>query len=88
MAKTTKSRTRVRVTPTAKPKPTPLLPGRASLFRNKIRGVPLTCLLTPAHWQLLDAAARRLKLSRSDVVGLLLYRYAKTVTIPARFPTA
>jgi len=47
----------------------------------------LTCLLTPAHWGLLDDAARRLKLSRSDVVALLLYRYASRVTIPSRFPT-
>jgi len=86
MAKT-KSRTRpaalkAKTTPTAKPKPTPLLPGRASLFRNKIRGVPLTCLLTERHWRLLDRAAARLKLSRSDLVALLIDTHARSIQRP------
>jgi hypothetical protein len=61
--------------------------GPASLFRGKIRGKPLTVLLTPRHWQLLDDAAQRLVLTRSDVIGLLLHRYAASVVLPPKMRT-
>ena len=57
--------------------------GRVALFRGKVRGKPLTVTLTPAHWKLLDDAAERLVLTRADLVGLLLHRYARTVQIPS-----
>lgn len=60
------------------------LTGRVSLFRGKERGKPLSVLLTPLHWKLLDDAAKRLVLSRADVVALMVHRYARTVTIPSR----
>jgi len=59
--------------------------GRVALFRGKVRGKPLTVTLTPRHWKLLDDAARRLVLTRADVIGLLLHRYAATVTLPPSF---
>jgi hypothetical protein len=37
--------------------------GRMALFRGKMRGKPLSVTLTPRHWRLLDAAAKRLLLS-------------------------
>lgn len=63
------------------------LTGRVSLFRGKVRGRPLTTLLTPRHWQLLDEAAERLVLSRSDLVALLIHRYAANVTLPPSMRT-
>jgi hypothetical protein len=59
--------------------------GRIALFRNKVRGKPLSVTLTERHWKLLDDAAERLVLTRADVVALLIHRYARTVEIPARF---
>lgn len=58
--------------------------GRVALFRGKVRGKPLSVTLTPRHWHLLDEAASRLVLTRADVVGLLIHRYAATVTLPTR----
>jgi hypothetical protein len=61
--------------------------GRVALFRGKIRERPLTVTLTPRHWALLDDAAERLQLTRADLVGLLIHKYARTVTLPARLRT-
>jgi len=58
--------------------------GRVSLFRNKVRDKPLSVTLTKRHWALLDEAAERLVLTRADVVGLLIHRYARSVEIPTR----
>lgn len=58
--------------------------GRVSLFRGKVRGQPLSVTLTPQHWKLLDEAAKRLVLTRADLVALLIHKYARTVTIPSR----
>jgi predicted DNA-binding ribbon-helix-helix protein len=58
--------------------------GRVSLFRGKVRGKPLTVTLTPRHWRLLDDAAERLQLTRADLVGLMIHRYARSVQLPAR----
>ena len=60
----------------------PALRGPVSLFRGKIRGKPLTVLLTKRHWTLIDAAAKRLVLSRANLVGLLLENNAQTVQWP------
>jgi hypothetical protein len=57
--------------------------GPPALFRGKTRNV-VSITLTPRHRQLVEDAMRRLVLSRSDVIGLLIHRYAATVTIPAR----
>jgi hypothetical protein len=56
--------------------------GRVSLFRGKVRGRTMSVTLTPRHWALLDAAAERLVLTRADVIGLLLHKYAATVSLP------
>jgi hypothetical protein len=58
-------------------------PGRVSLFRHKVRGKPLSVLLTPRHRALLEDAAQRLQLSLGDVVALLIHKYSRTVQIPA-----
>ena len=55
-----------------------------SLFRGKVRGKPLSVTLTPRHWALLDDAAERLVLTRADVVGLLIHKYAAAVALPTR----
>ncbi len=54
------------------------------MFRGKLRERPLTVTLTPRHWTLLENAAERLVLTRADVVGLLIHRYARSVQLPAR----
>lgn len=56
--------------------------GRVALFRGKVRGKTMSVTLTPRHWALLDEAAERLVLTRADVIGLLLHKYAATVTLP------
>jgi hypothetical protein len=61
--------------------------GRVALFRGKLRERPLTVTLTPRHWHLLEEAAERLVLTRADLVGLLIHRYARTVQLPATLRT-
>lgn len=58
--------------------------GRVALFRNKVRGKPLSVTLTERHWTLLNEAAERLVLTRADVVALMIHKYARTVTVPSR----
>jgi hypothetical protein len=58
--------------------------GRVSLFRGKVRGKPLSVTLTPRHWRLLDEAAERLVLTRADLIALLIHKYGRTVTLPAK----
>jgi hypothetical protein len=55
--------------------------GASSLFRNKIRR-PVSITLTPEHHVMIRRAALRLGLTRSDCIGLLIDRFAETVTIP------
>lgn len=55
------------------------LPGAVSLFRYKVRA-PVSITLTPGHHAKVRAAMARLSLSRADVIGLLIDRYADTVT--------
>jgi hypothetical protein len=55
------------------------LPGPVSMFRGKVRK-PVSLTLTPAHHAKVDAAVRRLGVTRADLIGLLVERYADTVT--------
>jgi hypothetical protein len=55
------------------------LPGRASMFRGKIRA-PVSVTLTPAHHLKARQSMKRLGLTRSDLIGLLIDKYANTVT--------
>ena len=63
-------------------KKTRALTGGVSLFRGKTRTV-ISFTLTPHHRALLDDAAQRLVLSRSDTLALLIHRYARTVQLPS-----
>jgi hypothetical protein len=56
-------------------------PGPKSLFRGKIRK-PVTLTLTPRHHQVVDASRHNLKISRSDLFGLLIDEYANLVELP------
>jgi hypothetical protein len=56
------------------------VPGRKSLFRNKIRN-PVSITLTDYHHNKVNKAKVRLGLTRADVIGLLIDRYADSVTI-------
>jgi hypothetical protein len=58
--------------------------GRVSLFRGKVRGKPLTVTLTPRHWRMVNAAAERLKVTRADLIALLIDQFASVVEIPFR----
>lgn len=53
-------------------------PGPVSLFRRKVRK-PVTLTLTPEHHIKVNAAMRRLKVSRADVIALLIDQYADTI---------
>lgn len=57
-----------------------VLPGQVSLFRGKVRA-PVSLTLTREHHRKVKAATRRLHLTRADVIGLLIEKYADTVTI-------
>ena len=57
------------------------LPGKASLFRNKVRA-PVSITLALKHHRQVKAAMRRLRISRADLIGLLIDRYADTVALP------
>ena len=56
------------------------VPGRKSLFRNKIRN-PVSITLTSFHHAKIERAKIRLGLTRADLIGLLIEKYADTVTI-------
>jgi hypothetical protein len=62
-------------------------PGPVALFRGKTRQV-VSITLTPRHRALVEDAMRRLVLTRSDLIGLLIHRYCATVTIPTRLAPA
>ena len=51
-----------------------------SLFRGKIRA-PVSITLTRAHHAKVRKAMRRLGLTRADLLGLLIERYADVVTL-------
>ena len=56
------------------------LPGKASLFRNKVRA-PVSITLTKEHHAKVRRAMRRLGLTRADTIALLIERYADVVTL-------
>lgn len=58
----------------------PVLPGQVSLFRGKVRA-PVSITLTPEHHLKVRRAMRRLGLTRADLIGLLIEKYADTVKI-------
>ena len=58
--------------------------GRLSLFPGKRRGRTISITMTDAHYRRLDKTMHRLKLTRSDVLALLVDRYAEIVEIPPR----
>lgn len=52
--------------------------GPVSLFRGKIRA-PVSITLTPEHHYKVDRNMRRLGLTRADLIGLLIEKYADDV---------
>jgi len=58
------------------------LPGRDSLFRKKVRQ-PVSVTLTRRHHRKLREAMKRLNLSRSDLIGLLVDVHADSIRVPA-----
>src|ERR1035437_3117079 len=54
-------------------------PGPVSLFPGKIRK-PVTLTLTPAHHRKVLKNKERLGTTRADLIGLLIEKYADTVT--------
>lgn len=55
-------------------------PGPLSLFRYKVRE-PVSLTLTKAHHEKVKHAMDRLGLTRADVIGLLIERFADTVEL-------
>ena len=58
-------------------------PGKASLFRGKVRA-PVSLTLTPHHHEMVNRNKLRLGLSRSDFIALLIDRYADVVELGLR----
>ena len=56
--------------------------GRRALFRDKLRKPVVTLTMTAAHHAKLRKAMRRLKLSRADVLAVLVENYADIVVLP------
>ena len=59
------------------------LPGQVSLFRGKVRA-PVSITLTPAHHLKVNRNMRRLGLTRSDLLALLIEKHCDTVRIEER----
>ena len=59
------------------------LPGKVSLFRDKVRA-PVSITLTKDHHVKVNKAMRRLGLTRADLLALLIDRYADVVTLKRR----
>ncbi len=57
------------------------LSGPTSLFRGKVRK-PVSLTLTKAHHRAVNRAMKRLALSRSDVVALLIEQHADQLRLP------
>ena len=54
------------------------LPGKASLFRHKVRA-PVSITLTREHHAKVRKSMKRLGLTRADLIGLLIEKHADTV---------
>jgi hypothetical protein len=57
-------------------------PGPVSLFRGKVRK-PVSLTLTPEHHDKVKDRRRKLGCTRSDLIALLIEKYADTVTLMA-----
>jgi len=57
-----------------------VLPGQVSLFRGKVRA-PVSITLTPEHHAKVNRNMRRLGVTRADLIGLLIEKYADGVKI-------
>lgn len=58
----------------------PLRRGPISLYQDKVRK-PISVTLTLEHHAKVKKAMRRLALTRADLVGLLIDKYADTVVV-------
>lgn len=58
-------------------------PGPKSLFSGK-RRAPVSLTLTPKHHKKIDDNTRRLGLTRADLIGLLIEKYADIVALPGK----
>ena len=56
------------------------LPGKVSLFRNKVRA-PVSITLTHEHHAKVRKNMKRLGLTRADLLGLLIEKHADTVKL-------
>ena len=60
-------------------------PGPKSLFQGK-RRAPVSLTLTPAHHSKVKENTVRLNLTRADLIGLLIERFADVVPLPGKDP--
>ena len=60
-------------------------PGPKSLFSGK-RRAPVSLTLTPKHHDKVDDNMRRLGLTRADLIGLLIEKFADVVALPGKEP--
>lgn len=58
-------------------------PGPVSLFPGK-RRAPVSLTLTPEHHKKIEKNTQRLGITRADFIGLLIEKYADTVTAPSK----
>jgi hypothetical protein len=58
-------------------------PGPRSLFPGKLRA-PVSLTLTPEHHKKLENKMRRLGLTRAELIGLLIEKYADIVELPGK----
>ena len=56
------------------------LPGPKALFRGKVRA-PVSLTLTPEHHRKVKERSEKLKITRADLIGQLIERYADVVTL-------
>lgn len=69
-----------RIVPPTIPQPRKNMTGPPSQFRGKVRA-PVSVTLTPEHHQKVDRNRKRLGLSRSDFLSLLVEKYAEHVSL-------
>lgn len=58
-------------------------PGPVSLFPGK-RRAPVSLTLTPGHHKKVENNMRRLGITRADLIGLLIEKYADSVMVPGK----
>jgi hypothetical protein len=62
------------------PKVKDKMSGQVSLFRGKVRA-PVSVTLTPHHHDKVNRNVKRLGITRSDFVGLLIEKFADAVKL-------